>query len=84
MRVEQAQLLAAMNGVERVVDIQHDPLGNLGIGLAIKIDHGDPCEAARGRQAGSPTARSSAANTARDPAGQRAAATGRVGNAGPY
>ena len=42
VRVEQAQLLAAVNRVERVVDIQHDPLGSLGIGLAIEIDHGAP------------------------------------------
>jgi len=40
MRIEQAQLLAAVNRIERVVDIQHDPLGNLGIGLAIEVDHG--------------------------------------------
>ena len=40
MRIEQPQLLAAMNRVERVVDVEHDPLGNLPEGLAIKIDHG--------------------------------------------
>src|ERR1700679_3439568 len=40
VRVEQTQLLAAVNRIERVVDIQHDPLGNLAIGLAIKVDHG--------------------------------------------
>jgi hypothetical protein len=28
MRVEQAQLLAAVDRVERVVDIQRDPFGN--------------------------------------------------------
>ena len=42
MRIEQAQLLAAVNRIERVVDIQHDPLGNLGIGLAVEVDHGAP------------------------------------------
>ena len=40
MRVEQPQLLVAMNRVECVVDVERDPLGNLVEGLAIKIDHG--------------------------------------------
>ena len=40
MRIEQPQLLAAVNRVERVVDIEHDALGNLPERLAIKIDHG--------------------------------------------
>ena len=40
MRIEQPQLLAAMNRVERVVDVERDPLGNPLEGLAIKIDHG--------------------------------------------
>ena len=40
MRIEQPQLLAAMNRVERVVDVERDPFGNLPEGLAIKIDHG--------------------------------------------
>ena len=40
MRIEQPQLLAAMHGVERVVDIENDALGNLSERLAIKIDHG--------------------------------------------
>ena len=40
MGVEQPQLLAAMNRVERVVDVERDPFGNLVEGLAIKIDHG--------------------------------------------
>ena len=39
MRVEQSQLLAAMHGVKRVVDVQDDPLGDLVKRLAIKIDH---------------------------------------------
>ena len=30
MRVEQTQLLAAVNRIERVVDIQHDAFGNHG------------------------------------------------------
>ncbi len=40
MRIEQSQLLAAMHRVERVVNIERDPFGNLPEGLAIKIDHG--------------------------------------------
>ena len=40
MRVEQPQLLVAMNRVECVVDVERDPFGNLVEGLAIKIDHG--------------------------------------------
>jgi hypothetical protein len=38
--IEQPQLLAAMNRVERVVDIENDALGDLPEGGAIKIDHG--------------------------------------------
>jgi hypothetical protein len=34
MRIEQPQLLAAMNRVERVVDVQRDPFGNPLEGLA--------------------------------------------------
>ena len=40
MGVEQPQLLAAMNRIERVVDVERDPLGNLAEGRAIEIDHG--------------------------------------------
>ena len=40
MRIEQPQLLAAMHRVERVVDVERDPFGNLLEGFAIKIDHG--------------------------------------------
>ena len=40
MGIEQPQLLAAMNRVERIVDVERDPFGNLLEGLAIKIDHG--------------------------------------------
>lgn len=40
MRIEQPQLLAAMNRIEGVVDVEHDTFGNLPKGLAIKIDHG--------------------------------------------
>src|ERR1035437_5821968 len=40
MRVEQPQLLAPMNRVEGVVDIERDALGNLAERLAIQIDHG--------------------------------------------
>ena len=39
MGVEQPQLLAAVDRVERVVDIERDPFGNLGERLAIEIDH---------------------------------------------
>ena len=37
--VEQPQLLAAVHRVERVVDIERDPFGNLGERLAIEVDH---------------------------------------------
>ncbi len=40
MGVEQLQLLAAVNRVERVVDVERDPLGNLAERRAIEIDHG--------------------------------------------
>ena len=40
MCVEQPQLLAAVNRVERVINIERDPFGNLGKGLAILVDHG--------------------------------------------
>jgi hypothetical protein len=35
--IEQRQLLAAMNRVERIIDVERDPFGNP---LEIKIDHG--------------------------------------------
>ena len=38
MRVEQAELLAAMDSIERVIEIQHDPLGHAGVRRAIEID----------------------------------------------
>src|SRR5271166_3162609 len=37
--VEQPQLLAAVHRVERVVDVERDPFGNLGERLAIEVDH---------------------------------------------
>ena len=40
MGVEQPQLLAAMDRVERVVDVERDAFGNRGKRLAIEIDHG--------------------------------------------
>ena len=40
MCIEQSQLLAAMHRVERVVDVEHDPFGNLVEGFTIKVDHG--------------------------------------------
>ena len=39
MGVEQAQLLAAMDRIERVVDVESDPFGNPGERLAIKSNH---------------------------------------------
>jgi hypothetical protein len=39
MGVEEPQLLAAMDRVERVVDVERDPFGNRGKGLAIESDH---------------------------------------------
>src|ERR1700739_438938 len=39
MRVEQPQLLAAVDRVESVIEIERDPFGNRGEGLAIEIDH---------------------------------------------
>ncbi len=40
MRIEEPQLLAAMNRIERVVDVERDPFRDLPKGFAIKIDHG--------------------------------------------
>ncbi len=40
MGVEQTQLLAAMHGIEGIVEVKHDPLGNSGVGRAIKIGQG--------------------------------------------
>ena len=37
--VEQPQLLTTVDRIERVVDVQRDPFGNRGEGLAIQIDH---------------------------------------------
>lgn len=42
MRVEQTQLLAAMYGVEGVVDVERDAARHLMEALAIVIDHGMP------------------------------------------
>ena len=39
MGVEQPQLLTTVDRIERVVDVERDPLGNRGEGLAIQIDH---------------------------------------------
>jgi len=49
MCIEQPQLLAAVNRVERVVDVERDPFGHPLEGLAIKVDHG----AAHAQQAAS-------------------------------
>jgi hypothetical protein len=40
MRIEEPQLLAAMNRIECVVDVERDPPRDLPEGPAIKIDHG--------------------------------------------
>jgi hypothetical protein len=40
MGIEQPQLLAAMNRVERVVDVERNPFGHLPERFAIEIDHG--------------------------------------------
>jgi len=52
MGVEQRQLLAAVNGVERIVDVEGDPLGNRSERSAIQFDHGaaHPHERAHVRQ----------------------------------
>jgi hypothetical protein len=42
MGVEQAQLLAAVYGVEGVVDVENDPLRHLPEGGAVEVDHGPP------------------------------------------
>src|ERR1019366_9443489 len=40
MRIEEPQLLSAMNRIERVVNVERDPFWDLPERLAIKIDHG--------------------------------------------
>ncbi len=42
MGVEQPQLLAAMHGVERVVDVEHDAAWHLAEALAVVLDHRTP------------------------------------------
>ena len=42
MGIEQAQLLAAVHGVEGVVDVEHDPLRHLPEGGAVEVDHRPP------------------------------------------
>ena len=37
--IEQPQLLAAVHGVEGVIDVEHDPLGHLPEGRAVQVDH---------------------------------------------
>ena len=39
VRVEQPQLLAAMGGIECVVEVEHDPLGYLAEAVAIEVHH---------------------------------------------
>ena len=45
--VEEPQLLVAMNGVEGVIDIQHDTPRHLPEAPAVELDHG-PCHAQQG------------------------------------
>ena len=40
MGIEQSQLLAAVNRVKCIVDVEHDPFGSLLEGVAIQVDHG--------------------------------------------
>ena len=40
VRIEQAHLLSAVHGVERVVHVQHDPARHLAEQRAIQVDHG--------------------------------------------
>jgi hypothetical protein len=40
MRIEEPKLLAAMDRVERVIDIERDAFGNLPERPAIEVDHG--------------------------------------------
>jgi len=42
MGVEQMQLLAAVHGVERVVDIEHDAGRHAAEAVAVVVDHGPP------------------------------------------
>jgi hypothetical protein len=42
MAVEQTELLPAMNGVERIVNVKHYPLGHASVGGAIEIDECSP------------------------------------------
>ncbi len=51
MGVEQAELLAAMNSVERVVDIEHDPTRHLAEAFAVMVDH-DAAHAQQGARVG--------------------------------
>src|SRR5205823_3123077 len=66
IRVEQTQLLAAVNRIERVVDIQHDAFGNLLERGASRPWH-VPCAAGCGYPVSSPAAKWSTANTVRRP-----------------
>ena len=40
--VKQPKLLAAVNGIERVVEVEHNPLRHLCERRAVKIHHGSP------------------------------------------
>jgi len=49
VRIEQAHLLLAVHGVERVVHIQHDPARHLTKGRAVEVDHGSTYAQQRAR-----------------------------------
>jgi hypothetical protein len=51
MGVEHPQLLAAVDGVEGIVDVQHDALGHLPEGGAVRLNHG-PTHADQGADVG--------------------------------
>ena len=40
--IEQAQLLAAVHGVEGVIHVEHNPLGHLPEGRAVQVNHRPP------------------------------------------
>ena len=51
VRVEQPELLAAMHGIERIVDVEHDAPGHLPERGAVQIHHG-PSHAQQGAHVG--------------------------------
>jgi hypothetical protein len=68
MSVEQAKLLPAVNGIERVVQIEHNALRHPGVGGAIEIDERLPHTLERTKiGANSPGAKGSAAKPGQAP-----------------